>query len=118
MPQRFENLCLSSEVVIKISEIAEKIWTYAVKVIKPRLLFFHDHWFFRSLNLFVVVGNATLLSLPLPIPFSNTVPVIAIVLSAIGYMERDGFLILLSYFWCLIVASFFATLTMGAIHLI
>lgn len=118
LPRRFENLCLSSEVVIKISEIAERIWTYAVKIIKPRLLFFHDYWFFRFLNLLVVLGNAALLSLPLPIPFSNTVPVVAIVLSAVGYMERDGVFILLSYLWCLIVASFFTTLTMGAIHLI
>ncbi len=72
---------------------------------------------FRVLNLLVIVMNAVLLSLPLPIPFSNTVPVIAIVLNAIGHMEKDGIFILFSYLWCLIVGCFFATLAAGAIHL-
>ncbi|WP_295905330.1 exopolysaccharide biosynthesis protein [uncultured Bdellovibrio sp.] len=116
LPKKFENLKISSDVLLKVSELAEKIWKHASKIIKQRMIFLHDHWFFRILNLIVVVVNAFLLALPLPIPFSNTVPVIAIVLSAIGYMEKDGVFILFSYLWCLIVASFFATLTMGAIH--
>ncbi|WP_413613370.1 exopolysaccharide biosynthesis protein [Bdellovibrio sp. HCB-110] len=117
LPKKFENLKISSEVLLKVSEVAERIWTHTSKIIKQRLVFFHDHWFFRIINLIVVVVNALLLSLPLPIPFSNTIPVVAIVFSAIGHMEKDGIFILFSYLWCLIVASFFATLTMGAIHL-
>ncbi|UOF02215.1 exopolysaccharide biosynthesis protein [Bdellovibrio reynosensis] len=115
LPKRFENHKISSEVVLKVSNIAERIWTFAAKVIKERWAFFHDHWFFRLLNLITIVVNAALLSLPLPIPFSNTVPVIAIILSAIGHMEKDGFFILASYLWCFLVASFFTTLTLGAI---
>ena len=118
LPKRFETLSISSDVLIKVSEVAEKIWTYAAKVVKPRFVMFHDSTFFRFINLLVVVVNAMLLSLPLPIPFSNTVPAVAIILSAIGYMEKDGFFILLSYLWCFIVASFFTTLTMGAIKFV
>lgn len=118
LPKRFENLSISSDVLIKVSEAAEKIWTYAAKVVKPRFEILHDSMVFRFLNLVVVVVNAVLLSLPLPIPFSNTVPVVAIILSAIGYMEKDGLLIILSYLWCFIVASFFATLTIGAIKFV
>ncbi|WP_253720934.1 exopolysaccharide biosynthesis protein [Bdellovibrio bacteriovorus] len=116
LPERFENLKVSADVLLKVSEVAEKIWGYAVKIVKQRLVFLHDHWFFRSINLLVFVTNSLLLSLPLPIPFSNTVPVVGIILCAIGHMEKDGVFILLSYLWCLIVASFFATLTMGAVH--
>lgn len=118
LPKRFENLKLSSDVVIKVSEVAEKIWTYVSRIVKERLTFFHDIWFFRAVNLLVFVGNAVLLSLPLPIPFSNTVPAVGIILCAIGHMEKDGLFILFSYLWCLIVASFFATLAMGAIKLV
>ena len=118
LPKRFEHLSISSPVLIKVSEVAEKIWTYAAKIVKPRFEIFHDSTFFRFLNLAVVLANALLLSLPLPIPFSNTVPVVAIILSAIGYMEKDGLFIVLSYLWCFIVASFFATLTIGAIKFV
>lgn len=118
LPKRFENLAISSEVLIKVSEMAEKIWTYAAKIVKPRFEVLHDAKFFRFINLLVVVLNAIMLSLPLPIPFSNTVPVVAIILSAIGYMEKDGLFIILSYLWCFIVASFFATLAIGAIKFI
>lgn len=118
LPKRFENLRISSEVVIKVSEVAERIWTYVSRIVKERLTFFHDFWFFRMFNLLVFVCNAALLSLPLPIPFSNTVPAVGIILCAIGHMEKDGIFILFSYLWCLIVASFFATLAMGAIKLV
>lgn len=117
LPKKFENLELSSEVVIKVSEVAERIWLHVSKVVQQRLTFFHDLWIFRFINLLVFVGNAALLSLPLPIPFSNTVPAVAIILSAIGHMEKDGVFILFSYLWCLIVASFFVTLALGAVQL-
>ncbi|UXR63764.1 exopolysaccharide biosynthesis protein [Bdellovibrio bacteriovorus] len=118
LPKRFENLKISADVVIKVSEVAEKIWTYVSRVVKERLTLLHDFWAFRFINLVVFIGNAVLLSLPLPIPFSNTVPAIGIILCAIGHMEKDGVFILFSYLWCLIVASFFATLAMGAIHFV
>lgn len=118
LPQKFEHLRLSAEVLIKVSEVAEKIWMKASRVIRPRWEFFHDQGVFRFLNLLVIVANAVLLALPLPIPFSNTIPVVAIVLNAIGHMEKDGVFILLSYLWCLIVVSFFAALTAGAVHFI
>lgn len=117
LPKRFEHLKISSEVLIKVSNVAEKIWGYASKIVKARLTFLHDFAVFRFINLVLVVIYSILLSLPLPIPFSNTIPVIGILLSAIGYMERDGVMILLSYAWCFIVASFFTTLTVGAIKL-
>lgn len=117
LPKKFENLKLSPDVVIRVSEVAEKIWTYVSKIVKERWVFFHDMWFFRLINLLVFVANAAFLSLPLPIPFSNTVPTVGIILCAIGHMEKDGLFILLSYLWCLVVASFFATLALGAISL-
>lgn len=118
LPKKFENLKISAEVLLRVSQVAENIWTQATKVICPRMTFFHDQWIFRTVNLWVVVGNAALLSLPLPIPFSNTVPAVAIILSAIGHMERDGLFILFSYLWCLITVSFFASLAVGAVHLV
>lgn len=115
LPKRFEHLRISSEVAIKVSEVAEKLWGYVFKIVKPRWVIFHDSYFFRFLNLLVFIVSAILLSLPLPIPFSNTVPVISIVLCAVGYMEKDGVMIFLSYLWMGVVGFFFAGLTLGAL---
>ena len=114
LPQRFENLKISSRVILKVSEIAERIWVQVAKVVRARWIFFLQAKSFRILNLIMVVMNGLLLSLPLPIPFSNTMPAIAIIFYAIGQMEKDGLFVCLSYVWSLIVAGFFLTLALGA----
>jgi hypothetical protein len=117
LPKKFENLQISAEVVIRISEVAERIWTYASRVVKERWTIFYNHPLFRILNLLLVLMNAIFLSLPLPIPFSNTVPAVGIILTAIGSMEKDGLFLLASYFWCLVVLSFFSALIAGVYHI-
>ncbi len=118
LPRRWENVKISAQTILKLSNHAEKVWTYVAKIVKKRMLFFHDMHFFRLLNFLVLAVNAILLALPLPIPFSNTVPAIAIVLCAIGYLEKDGLFTLFSYAWCGVVATFFTSLALGAKHLL
>lgn len=118
IPKRYEKIKIPANVLLKVSNVAEKIWGYVSRILKERLIFFHDYWIFRLLNLCVFVANALLLALPLPIPFSNTVPVISIVLCAIGHMEKDGVLIFLSYIWCFVVASFFSILAVEVVRLV
>lgn len=117
LPKRYENIKISAATVLKVSNGAERAWGYVARFLKPRWSFFHDYTVFRGINFFVFAVNACLLALPLPIPFSNTVPAIAILLSAVGHMEKDGLFILLSYLWCFVVSSFFMSLAMGARHL-
>lgn len=118
LPKRYENVKISAATIIKVSNGAEKAWGYVVKLVRPRWALFHDYAPFRSVNFFVFAINAVLLALPLPIPFSNTVPAIAILLCAVGHMEKDGLFILLSYLWCFVVSSFFMSLAIGAKHLL
>lgn len=116
IPKRYENLHISAKTVLKVSELAEKIWRKFSHLVKERWTFFYDMPFFRALNLGVFAVNALLLALPLPIPFTNSVPGIAVVLCALGHVEKDGVFILLSYFWSLVVAGFFISIAMGAKH--
>lgn len=115
LPTRFEKIKISAELISRIAVVAEKIWSVVIKVVKARYEFLVDSIPFRFLSLVVVLVNAFLLALPLPIPFSNTVPVVGIIMTAVGNMEKDGLFILLSYIWCLVVVVFFASLTYGAI---
>ncbi|MDG0817325.1 exopolysaccharide biosynthesis protein [Bdellovibrio svalbardensis] len=116
IPKRYENLHISAKTVLKVSETAEKVWRKISHLVKERWVFFHDLPFFRAINFGVFAVNALLLALPLPIPFTNSIPGIAIVLCALGHVEKDGVFIFLSYVWTVVVASFFISIAMGAKH--
>jgi hypothetical protein len=53
---------------------------------------------------------AALLLLPLPVPFSNTIPAWAIMLMAGGLLERDGLFILAGYITALGAIVFFGAI--------
>lgn len=114
IPKRYENLKISASTVVKVSEAAEKVWLKVAHLVKARWVFLHDGPFFRALNLCIFVLNGILLALPLPIPLSNTLPGIAIILCSLGHVERDGLFILLSYLWTIVVMCFFASIALGA----
>lgn len=116
LPKRFESVKVTAKVVTKSSEVAERIWSYAAKVIKQRLVVICDFFLFRLINFLVVVFSALLLALPLPIPFSNTVPVIGIVLCALGHIEKDGLMFILAYLWMVVVVSFFTAIGLSLNH--
>lgn len=67
------------------------------KILHPRLRFFTNFSSFNIINGLAIVSSAFLLMLPLPIPFSNTLPAWAIALLAAGMMEEDGAVIVIGY---------------------
>lgn len=113
IPKRYQCKKISASTVTKVTIGAEKVWFRMSHLIKERWMLLFQIKFFRIINLLVFLLNAFLLSLPLPIPFSNTMPGIAIILCSLGYLEKDGFFIFLSYMWTLLVITFFASITAG-----
>ena len=82
--------------------------------VRPRLGFLHTGPIMpRVIGLGILIASLGLM-LPLPIPFSNSIPAWAVVLLAIGTMEKDGLCVLLGYLtvvatWVFIgLASMFA----------
>lgn len=114
LPKRFYNLKLSMSILLKISEVAEKIWIKAGRFLRQRWPYFVISAPFRQINLAVVLVNSVLLALPLPIPFSNMFPIIPILLCTLANIEKDGLLILLSYIFCLVCFGFFVVLLSAA----
>ena len=67
------------------------------KFVRPRLAFLHaGPGMLRLIGLGIVIASLGLM-LPLPIPFSNSIPAWAVVLLAIGMMEKDGLCVLLGH---------------------
>ena len=77
-------------VITGVADLIEKI----EKRVRPRMHYLQTHP--RMVNLIgvAIISGGLILSLPLPIPFSNALPAMSIMLLAAGLMERDGLLVL------------------------
>jgi hypothetical protein len=78
--------------------------------VRPRLAFLHTvPGMEKLIGLGIIIAGLALM-LPLPIPFTNTIPAWAIVFLAIGMMEKDGLFVLLGHLTA-IVSWIFIVLT-------
>jgi hypothetical protein len=67
------------------------------KYIRPRMHFLRRWPGMINLIGLGIASSGFVLLLPMPLPFSNTVPALAIVLLSAGLMERDGLLVLIGH---------------------
>jgi hypothetical protein len=83
--------------------------------VRPRFGFLHAGPIMpRVTGLGIVIASLGLM-LPLPIPFSNFIPAWAVVLLAIGTMEKDGLCVLLGYLTVVATWVFIGLTSMFAI---
>ncbi len=76
---------------------AIKVARQLERFVRPRFAFLHaGPGMLRLIGLGIVIASLGLM-LPLPIPFSNSIPAWAVVLLAIGMMEKDGLCVLLGH---------------------
>ena len=84
--------------------------------LKPRLAFVHDFLVFRRMAGTLVMLSGLFLVLPLPLPFSNSLPAWTILLVAAGALERDGAAFLGGCFFFLLTVTYFGFLAFGGAH--
>src|SRR6266404_561378 len=76
---------------------AIKVARQLERFVRPRFAFLHaGPGMLRLIGLGIVIASLGLM-LPLPIPFSNSLTAWAVVLLAIGMMEKDGLCVLLGH---------------------
>ncbi len=97
LPRRLLEVEIPYPTLSKIINAGLAISTRLEKLLHPRLQFLKDWASFSSLNGLAILLSAFVLSLPLPIPFTNALPAWSIVLIAAGMMEDDGAVILAGY---------------------
>lgn len=122
IPKRFAEIPLEPQLVVRICSTLESLVEKIESLIRPRgLIFIRNNWI-KRFNGISLVFHALLLSLPLPIPFSNFLPAATVFLIALGILEEDlvvvacGYLlafVTFVFFLSLILIPFF-TLQMGA----
>jgi hypothetical protein len=97
LPRFIMSRRLSTTRLTQLLTGAIKVARQLEKFVRPRLAFLHaGPVMLRMIGLGIVIASLGLM-LPLPIPFSNNIPAWAVVLLAIGMMEKDGLCVLLGH---------------------
>lgn len=115
LPGFIRNRRISEPRLVKVLAGGMRFARIMEKIVRPRMHFLHRYPGMINLIGAGIVSGGLLLLLPLPVPFSNTIPAWAVVLLAAGMMERDGLLVLLGHLMTLVSWAFIAlTWTLGA----
>lgn len=114
VPKRWANLELPAKTISLIAEGTENILNKIAFLMKPRWRNLTQRPFV-VLNTSILIFNAILLTLPLPIPFSNAMPGWAILFQALAQLEEDGAFVILSYLQSIATIVFFIYVTKGAL---
>lgn len=86
------------------------------KYIRPRMLGLTEGAMMSRINGLALVFGGILLIFPFGfIPFSNTLPALAILFLVVGVLQRDGVFVLLGYLMMVVTVAYFAFLIGGAI---
>jgi hypothetical protein len=110
VPARFAKVHVEKHFLLRIVGALETLSTKLERIAKPRGVRVFARHEFRVLNGFLLLLNGLLLSLPLPIPFSNFLPALVLFLIALGSLEEDLAVICAGYTATLVTAAFFTAL--------
>ncbi len=110
VPQRLGKMKLDGSSVLKICSGLEALLTRLEHLVKPRGRGVCRQLWLKRLNGCLFLLHGALLSLPLPIPFTNTLPAISIFLISWGTLEEDYLAISLGHLTTLITLAFFTAL--------
>lgn len=108
MPQFLLRRKIPYDLLKKLVGSAAAFYRKIEKLVRPRMHFLQRWPGMINLMGFMIMIGGILLSLPIPPPFplTNTIPGLAIILMALGIMERDGICTLVGYAFALIGAVY------------
>ena len=95
LPNFIAKYEIEHSTVEKLFDILIKALGYVEKVIKPRGRI--DFKYLNKFNLAITILLSFLLFLPLPIPFTDFFPSLAILLLVVGNLENDTYIMTLGY---------------------
>lgn len=111
LPARMREMKLSGRVWRILILTAEKALEYGRRITRPRLPALVTGLFARRLAGVIIAVSGILLAVPLPgMPFSNTLPALAVLFVCLGELEEDGAMVLLSLVMVVLTLVYFGVL--------
>lgn len=108
---------ISKENVLKLFEIIQRALSYVEKISKPRGKLSTKKYVLK-INAVITIILAFLLSLPLPIPFTDFVPAVSILLLTVSTLEHDSYLMILSYMTTIFSILYFYSVGYAGVEII
>lgn len=116
LPARLMNRTIERVHLLPALEKGAALFTRLDKVVSPRILALTHGATINRMNGLLLVLGAILLMAPFGlIPFSNTIPALAILFLAVGMLQRDGIFVLLGYLALIGTIVYFGALIGAAI---
>lgn len=94
LPSKVNNYMISNDLLIKISSKIFPILKFTEKYIKPRYKFAKSIYCEQFVGLISLICS---ISIIIPLPLTNSLPSIAIIIMSLGLLNRDGVVILLGF---------------------
>lgn len=111
LPKRILDRPMDSAKLIPALKKGAGIVSRIERYIRPRLLAVTGSSAINRLNAVAITAGGVLLMFPLGlVPFSNTLPAIAILLTTIGMIQRDGLMVLGGYLFLILTTVYFSVL--------
>lgn len=115
LPERLMQRTIEDKQLLPVLEKGVELFSKVESFLKPRLTVLSEGALMNTVNGLVLTFAAILLIFPFGlIPFSNTLPALAILLLAVGIAQRDGLFILGGYIMTVVTVIYFAALFYGA----
>jgi hypothetical protein len=109
LPARLMNRHIAVHQLVPMLEKAVQLFARLEKLIRPRLLPLTHRVTIGRFNVMLLGFSGLLLTAPLPLPFSNTLPAYAVLFLAMGSLERDGYAVLAGYVLVLLTLGYLVT---------
>ncbi|OED30856.1 exopolysaccharide biosynthesis protein [Methanosphaera sp. WGK6] len=108
LPKKASNYVLDASTVEKLFNILMKFLKYIEKISKPRGNLVSNMYLLK-INSILIILLSVVLFLPLPIPLTDFIPAIAILVLSISNLEKDSYLMILGYLCVIGTFIYFAS---------
>jgi hypothetical protein len=118
LPQRVLERELPPRFLGKLLRGAARVLKFLEYFLRPRLPFVRNHRIFARIAGVLIAASGLLLILPLPLPFSNSLPAWTVIFLAAGSLGRDGLFFVAGCVSFAVSLVFFTLVAIGGVEFI
>ena len=116
LPEKLLSTKLTAKFIPAVMRGSAKLLGTMERLLHPRLTWIFDYHVAHLLAGLAIFICGVLLLLPLPVPFSNMLPALTVVLAAASFSERDGYCLIAAGVMFALTLLFFGALAWGGIE--
>jgi len=113
LPEKVARIEVEKNFLLRVTGALESLLRRVERIVRPRRTEVFKKEKLRAFHGLLLAWHALLLSLPLPIPFSNMIPAVCLWLIALGVLEEDFVVVVAGYAMAVVNLVFFTGLVVA-----